>query len=101
LGAEYGADFIKSPYKGDPVSFRKKVVDSCYKPIVALGGGANKSDSELLQMVRDAIDSGCKGVAIGRNIWKHKKIERLCRAISLIIHEDLSVERGLELIASK
>lgn len=98
LGAEYGADFIKSPFAGDAPSFHEKVVSTCYKPIVVLGGGASKTDHALLKMVRDAMDAGCNGVAIGRNIWKHKKIEKLCEAIAAIIHEDISLEDGLKII---
>lgn len=100
LGAEYGADFIKSPYRGDPVAFKSQVVDTCYKPIVVLGGGASKSDLDLLTLVRDAMDAGCKGVAIGRNIWKYPNVEKLCQAIAAIIHADITVEAGMEILQS-
>jgi len=96
LGVEYGADFIKSPYKGTPSEFKEKVVNTCYKPVVVLGGGSNKSDLELLKMVHNAMEAGCKGVVIGRTIWKHKNIRKLCKAISGIIHENYSVEKGLD-----
>jgi class I fructose-bisphosphate aldolase len=99
MGVEYGADFIKSPYTGPKDSFKTQVVDKCYKPIVVLGGGSGKSDLELLTMVKEAIDAGCKGVAIGRNIWNHEDIEGICRAIAAIIHEDASVEAASQYIS--
>jgi len=99
LGAEYGADFIKSPYRGDSTEFRKKVVDTCYKPIIVLGGGSNKLDLDLITMVRDAMDAGCKGVAIGRNIWKHQKIEKLCQSIGSVIHNDYSIEKAMQILS--
>ncbi len=97
LGAEYGADFVKSLPVSDPAEFRK-VIHNCYKPILVLGGGGARTDRELLQMIRDAIDAGAKGVTIGRNIWKHQSVEKLCRAITMVIHEDASVEQALEIL---
>ncbi|HAK46618.1 MAG TPA: aldolase [Spirochaeta sp.] len=97
LGAEYGADFVKSPFVGDSESF-KVVTANCYKPVLVLGGSSSREDKDLLQMVRDAMDAGAAGVTIGRNIWRHNSIETLCLAISKIIHEDYSVESALKLI---
>lgn len=101
LGAEYGADFIKSPYTGCKEDFKDHVVDKCYKPIVVLGGGSGKSDQDLLTMVKEAIDAGCQGVAIGRNIWHHPDIEGICRAISSIIHDDATVETAMQFIGGE
>ncbi len=97
LGAEYGADFIKSPFAGDAESF-KEVIENCYKPVLVLGGGSSREDKELLTMVKNAMDAGAAGVTIGRNIWRHESIETLCLAISKIIHEDYSVESALKII---
>jgi len=99
MGVEYGADFIKSPYVGDRDSFKAQVVDTCYKPIVVLGGGSGKKDIDLLTMVKEAMDAGCQGVAIGRNIWNHQDIEGICQAIASIIHEDASVETAFQYIS--
>jgi len=99
LGAEYGADFIKSTYVGEPLQYREHVVEHCYKPIVILGGGAGKTIHDLLSMVKEGIDAGCCGVAIGRNIWTHPRVEQLCAAISGIIHEDMTVEAAEKILA--
>ncbi len=97
LGAEYGADFIKSLAVKDPEAF-KGVVENCYKPILVLGGGDAKEDRDLLEMVKRSVDAGASGVTIGRNIWMHKSIKNLCRAITMIIHEDASVEEALAIL---
>ena len=85
LGAEYGADFVKTPFIEDAESFRK-VTEYCYKPVLVLGGSKARNDSELLRMVRDAMDAGVCGVVIGRNIWTHPAINEICSAIADIIH---------------
>lgn len=95
IGAELGADFIKTQYIGDKETFRK-IVEGCYRPILVLGGGKIKSDEELLHMVKEAMDAGASGVVMGRNIWMHQKIEKICSAIAKIIHENAEVEKVLE-----
>ncbi|HHY78879.1 MAG TPA: hypothetical protein GX516_00620 [Thermoanaerobacter sp.] len=85
VGAEYGADFIKAPFIGDAKSY-KKVIDNCYKPILVLGGGESKTEEELLAMVKEAMEAGCSGVIIGRNIWKNKEMEEMIRSIVRIVH---------------
>jgi class I fructose-bisphosphate aldolase len=95
IGAELGADFIKTEYTGDKESF-KKVVDGCYKPILILGGGRVKTEEDLLKTVKDSIEAGGRGVVMGRNIWKHPKPDKLCRAIAKIIHEDADIKEALK-----
>lgn len=94
IGAEYGADFIKAPYVGDSTSFKEKIIDTCFKPVVILGGGNPKTDVELLRIVKDSIDAGGKGVAFGRCIWGNKNLPGICRAVSMIIHDGVSVQEA-------
>lgn len=97
IGAELGADFIKTDYNGDKENF-KKVVEGCYKPILILGGGKVKSERDLLQSIRDSLDLGVRGVVMGRNIWKHPHPDRICRAIAKLIHENAEVDEVMELL---
>lgn len=94
VGAEYGADFVKTQYTGDRDSFRE-LVAGCYVPVVILGGPGGNTERDLLQTVRDSLDAGGAGVAIGRSIWKHRNPAGYCKAISRIIHEDASVEDAI------
>lgn len=98
IAAEYGADFIKTQYTGDKKSF-KELVDGCYKPVVILGGPGDGSEKDLLQIIRDSLDAGGQGVAIGRSIWRHKDPKAYCRAIAKVVHEDASVEVALKELA--
>ena len=95
MGAELGADFIKTRYTGDKESFRS-IVEGCYRPILVLGGEKVHTDGELLTMIRDSIEAGAAGVVIGRNIWRRPNVENICRAITRIIHENSSVDEALK-----
>jgi len=97
IGAEYGADLIKTVYTGDPESFRM-VTGGCYKPVLILGGAKMDSDEAVLETVRGAIDGGGAGVAMGRNLWQHEHPEKITRAIAAIIHDDASVASALKLL---
>lgn len=70
IGFEMGADIIKTNYCGDVKAFRD-VVSSSPVPIVVAGGpkGAD-GNPDVLQMVRDVVEAGAAGVAIGRRIWQ-------------------------------
>jgi DhnA family fructose-bisphosphate aldolase class Ia len=97
VGAEYGADFIKTVYTGDPVSFRS-VSGACYRPVLVLGGAKMSSDEDLLQTVHGAIAGGGAGVAMGRNLWQHESPAKITRAVAAIVHEGASVATALKLL---
>jgi DhnA family fructose-bisphosphate aldolase class Ia len=92
---ELGADIIKTEYTGDIDSMRN-LVESVYAPVVILGGGKKKPERELLQEIRDALDAGAAGIAMGRNIWGHENPAKYTAAIAKLIHEDASVETALK-----
>lgn len=94
IGAEYGADIIKTQYTGDIDSF-KAVVEGCYKPVVILGGGNTNTDADLLKTIKDSLEAGASGVAIGRSIWRHAHPEKMCKAIIRIVHDEASVQQAL------
>lgn len=95
MAVERGADMVKVPYTGDKESF-KELVDSCYVPVMVLGGNARSNTKEFLSDVRDALDCGASGVIIGRNIYKSDNPEKMCRAITALIHDNASVADALK-----
>jgi class I fructose-bisphosphate aldolase len=97
LGAELGADIIKVSYTGSVESFREVVV-GCPVPVVIAGGPKMSSDREILEMVKGAIEAGGAGVSIGRNIFQHRDPSHMVGAISLIVHENASVEEALSFL---
>jgi len=96
-GAELGADIIKTNYTGDPNTF-KEVVDGCPVPVVIAGGPMVGTDRELLEMVKNSVDVGGAGVAIGRNIFQAPSPRKTTRAIAGIVHENMDVEEALRIL---
>jgi DhnA family fructose-bisphosphate aldolase class Ia len=97
LGAELGADIIKTQYTGSVESFQK-AVSSCYVPVVVLGGPKMEDDVATLRTVREAINAGARGVAMGRNIWNHPNPEKMTAAIVAIVHRNASVDDAIEML---
>jgi class I fructose-bisphosphate aldolase len=93
LGAELGADIVKISYSGSVESFAE-VVASCPVPVVIAGGEKMESDRQILEVVRGAIDAGGTGVSIGRNVFQHADPARMVGAVSMIVHENATVEEA-------
>lgn len=85
IGAEIGADIIKTYYTGSEGSFRE-VVESCPIPIVVAGGPKMETKEQVLEVVKGAIRAGAAGVAFGRNVWQHEDPEDMTRKIAEIVH---------------
>jgi len=94
IGAELGADIVKTNYTGDIESFRE-VVEGCPVPVV-IAGGSKGTDKEILQMIKDVIDVGAAGVAMGRNSFQHSSPKNFLKAASLIIHKGMGVEEAMK-----
>ena len=100
LGAEMGADIIKTEYTGDTESFRE-LCESVFVPVVILGGSKKVSEEQLLTEIKEALEAGASGIAMGRNIWGHEEPARYAGAIAKLIHEDCSVEAALKELSKK
>ncbi|MEM2133309.1 MAG: 2-amino-3,7-dideoxy-D-threo-hept-6-ulosonate synthase [Candidatus Freyarchaeota archaeon] len=100
IGAELGADIIKTPFTGKVDTF-SKVVEGCPVPIIIAGGPKTETDREALQMVKDSMEAGAIGVAMGRNAFQHSNPTAFVRAVSEIVKKGISVEEALEILGSK
>jgi len=65
---------------------------------VIAGGPKMDSDEKLLQMVKDSLEAGGKGVSIGRNIFQHSNITGITKAISSIVINGAEVEEAIRFI---
>lgn len=92
---ELGADIVKTVYTGDQESF-KELTESVYAPVVILGGAKKVPERQLLQEIKDAMEAGGAGVAMGRNIWGHENPIKYASAIAKLIHENCSVEAAMK-----
>ena len=97
VGAELGADVVKTNYTGDSDTF-SRVVDGCPVPIVMAGGPKTETDEAFLGMVEGAMHAGARGVAVGRNVFQHDTPTKMTRAICAIVHEGSTVREALELL---
>jgi DhnA family fructose-bisphosphate aldolase class Ia len=96
LGAEIGADVIKTHYTGTVESF-KKVVCTATAPVVVAGGPKTSTDEEFIKLVREITVAGASGICIGRNIWQAKDVKKMLDAVCAIVHEGVEAEEALEI----
>jgi class I fructose-bisphosphate aldolase len=95
MAAENGADIVKTFYTGE--RFRK-VIHSCYVPVLVLGGPKTHSDREFLASIRDALDAGAAGIVIGRNVWQAASPTAMTQALVALVHHDASVDDALHIL---
>src|SRR5690606_41459380 len=70
--AELGSDIVKTAYPtGASADEFRAIIDACFVPVIILGGAALGDDEALLTMVKNAIDAGAAGIAVGSNVWQH------------------------------
>lgn len=86
IGAELGADIVKTVYTGDEVSFRQ-VVRGCPVPVVVAGGPKISSDFQVLELAESSMRTGAAGLSFGRNVFQHERPESITRALSAIVHD--------------
>jgi fructose-bisphosphate aldolase/2-amino-3,7-dideoxy-D-threo-hept-6-ulosonate synthase len=96
IGAELGADIIKTNYTGNIVSF-KQVVEGCPVPVIIAGGPKTDTAQQLLQVVYDSVEAGGAGLSIGRNVFQHKNPTLMVKALVSIVHDGASVEQALKI----
>lgn len=97
IGAELGADIIKTAYTGDVDGFAR-IVEQVYVPIVVLGGSKSDDPRDLLVKIHGAMQAGARGVACGRNIYQWKEPEKMVQAVAAIIHDGATVDAALEIL---
>lgn len=99
IGAEHGADIIKTRYPGSVEAFRK-TVQTCGAKVIVAGGpvSGDKSDGALLQFAHDCVQAGAAGIVFGRSVWQRPNLNAVIRALCAIVHEDATVSSALKLL---
>ncbi len=69
LGLEMGADIIKIKYPENEQEL-KWAVEAAGKTKVVVSGGIRETEEIFLNEVKSCMNSGCSGMAVGRNIWQ-------------------------------
>lgn len=85
LGAELGADIVIVPFSGETDSFARAIA-ACPVPVLIAGGPRQPGFENFLQMIKQVMDTGAKGVSIGRNIFQHPEPIKALEMIAEIVH---------------
>jgi fructose-bisphosphate aldolase/2-amino-3,7-dideoxy-D-threo-hept-6-ulosonate synthase len=93
IGAELGADIVKTVYTGDVESFRH-VVRSCPVPVVVAGGAQADSEKAVLELAEDSIKAGAAGLSFGRNVFQHANPLAITEALSSIVHSGATADQA-------
>ena len=91
IGAELGADVVKTYYTGSPESF-VQVTESCPVPVVMSGGPKTETAVDFLRTVKGAMNGGAAGVAVGRNVWQHADPAVMLKAVKEVVHGGVAPE---------
>lgn len=84
VALELGADIVKLHWSGG-VDALHWAVESAGRVKVVIAGGHKEGERALLKQVKEAMETGIVGFAIGRNIWQHKKPVELADKIRNVI----------------
>lgn len=93
LAEEIGADIVKTAYSGDTESY-ERVTKATRLPVI-MAGGTPESDRAMLENAHGAIEAGAAGVSMGRSVFQHEDPESMTRAVSMIVHNETTVESAL------
>jgi len=98
IGAELGADVVKTVYTGDVESFRK-VVQGCPVPVVVAGGAKTNTDLDVLQLAEDSMKAGATGLSFGRNVFQHNNQHKMSKALASIVHEGANAKDAAKFLS--
>lgn len=96
IGVELGADIIKTNYTGSIDSFKEVVRGAGKVPVVIAGGAKAKKIEDVLQVVKDSVDAGGAGVAMGRNLFQAEDPTKMCQVLNAIVHEGKDVSEAMK-----
>ncbi len=89
--AETGANIIKTYY----CEGLENIVSACPVPIV-IAGGRKIPELDALEMAYRGIQSGARGVDMGRNIFQSESPLGMAMAISKVVHEGYKAKEAFE-----
>jgi class I fructose-bisphosphate aldolase len=95
LALELGADVAKIKHPGSRGAM-EDAVRMAGRTKVVMSGGSKTTDRAFLESVKQTIDAGGKGLAVGRNVWQREEPERILDALEAVIFEEATVEQALE-----
>jgi class I fructose-bisphosphate aldolase len=95
---ELGADVGKVKYPGTPEAM-EWAIRAAGDMEVLLSGGSREGDEAFLSRVREALDAGAGGLAVGRNVWQREQPDAILDALERVVFEDASVDESMRFTA--
>lgn len=95
LALELGADIAKIKHPGSRADM-EWAVESAGPVKVIMSGGSKTDDRSFLRSVRETMDAGGAGLAVGRNVWQRDNARAMLDALEAVIFDDASVETAAE-----
>ncbi|MDP2930169.1 MAG: hypothetical protein Q8N56_00975 [bacterium] len=84
VGLELGADVVKIKYCGSKQGFAE-AIRAAGKAKVVMAGGPKAKGKDFLEAVKNAMEAGAIGVAVGRNVWQSKNPLEISKKIKEIV----------------
>jgi 2-amino-4,5-dihydroxy-6-oxo-7-(phosphonooxy)heptanoate synthase len=85
LAAELGVDLVKTVFTGTAAEMRD-VTAAAPVPVLVAGGPRCPDEGGVIRFVREALDGGVAGVAMGRNIFQSADPRKLAEVVSRLVH---------------
>ncbi len=95
--AELGARVVKTYWCED----FDKVVKGCPVPVVMAGGPKCNNELEVFEFVYDGLQKGAIGINLGRNVWQNPHPVAMAKALRVIVHENASPKKALEIFKTR
>ncbi|MCK4589878.1 MAG: fructose-bisphosphate aldolase [Nanoarchaeota archaeon] len=95
-GLELGADVVKVKYNNDKEGYKWVVQNAGKAKLIVSGGPGIELGEKYLRHVRDFMDAGASGMAIGRNIWQSEKPLKITKALKSLIFDNAKVKDALK-----
>jgi len=97
VGLELGADILKMKYNDNLEEFRW-IVRCAGDAKIIVAGGPKLGDKSFLQKVKDVMQTGAVGMAVGRQVWQHESPMKMTAAIKKIVFDNADVEDAKALL---
>lgn len=86
VAADLGADLVKTVYPGTPAAMARVARAAAVPVLVAGGPAGGAGDDPLLGRVRDALDGGAAGIAVGRQVFHAPDLAATAGELADLVH---------------
>jgi len=84
-GLELGADIVKIKYCGSEDCFKKAIQAAGKTKVVLSGGVKTENPEEFYEIVKNIMQAGAIGIAVGRNVWQRENALEVSERLKKII----------------